>query len=102
MQSLSDQFLAHQIYLQRYASQEAYKVQPFIRRMIKIIKDEVLKQEGTKLSNAKLRALLKDLNEQLYIVTGEWDAEIISDRRSSQRMKQIGQPRQYLHRCLMA
>lgn len=79
MQSLSDQFLAHQIYLQRYSSQEAYKVQPFIRRMIKIIKDEVLKQEGTKLSNAKLRALLKDLNEQLYVVTGEWDAEIISD-----------------------
>lgn len=79
MQSLSDQFLAHQIYLQRYSSQEAYKVQPFIKRMIKIIKDEVLKQEGTKLSNAKLRALLKDLNEQLYVVTGEWDAEIISD-----------------------
>lgn len=79
MQSLSDQFLAHQIYLQRYASQEAYKVQPFIQQMIDEIRADVLKQEGTELSNAKLRALLKDLNEKLYVITGEWNSEIIGD-----------------------
>ena len=54
-------------------------MQPFIQQMIDEIRTDVLKQEGTELSNAKLRALLKDLNEKLYVITGEWNSEIIGD-----------------------
>ena len=83
-----DAFTRHQIYLQRFATQEANKFEPFLRDADKVIR-EVLTKQGELISNqAALTVATKELRGQLGEVYGDYvdlllvDLEDLSGRET--------------------
>lgn len=77
--SLLTSLISHQIWLQRTASGEVKDLAPFIQEMRDEIKRQVLLFGDDGRSTARLNKLLRDLEEALTGLTGDWLAKLIED-----------------------
>jgi len=77
--SLQSAFISHQIWLQRYSTQEANKFTPYLTLLRDEIRQQVLAFGDDSRTRARLTALLKDLNDALYGITSDWDAVLLED-----------------------
>jgi len=77
--SLQSAFIAHQIWLQRYSTQEANKFTPYLTLLRDEIRQQVLAFGDDSRTRARLTAMLKDLNDALYGITSDWDAVLLED-----------------------
>lgn len=77
--SLLTSLISHQIWLQRAASGEVKDLAPFIREMRDEIKRRVLLFGDDGRSTARLNKLLRDLEEALAGLTGDWQTKLTED-----------------------
>lgn len=77
--SLLTSLISHQIWLQRTASGEVKDLAPFIREMRDEIKRQVLLFGDDGRSTARLNKLLRDLEEALTGLTGDWQTKLTED-----------------------
>lgn len=77
--SLLTSLISHQIWLQRTASGEVKDLTPFIREMRDEIKRQVLLFGDDGRSTARLNKLLRDLEEALTGLTGDWQTKLTED-----------------------
>ena len=77
--SLLTSIISHQIWLQRAASGEVKDLAPFIREMRDEIKRQVLLFGDDGRSTARLNKLLRDLEEALVGLTGDWQTKLTED-----------------------
>lgn len=77
--SLLTSLISHQIWLQRAASGEVKDLAPFIREMRDEIKRQVLLFGDDGRSTARLNKLLRDLEEALAGLTGDWQTKLTED-----------------------
>lgn len=77
--SLLTSLISHQIWLQRTASGEVKDLAPFIREMRDEIKRQVLLFGDDGRSAARLNKLLRDLEEALAGLTGDWRTKLTED-----------------------
>lgn len=77
--SLLTSLISHQIWLQRTASGEVKDLAPFIREMRDEIKWQVLLFGDDGRSTARLNKLLRDLEEALTGLTGDWQTKLTED-----------------------
>lgn len=77
--SLLTSLISHQIWLQRTASGEVKDLTPFIREMRDEIKRQVLLFGDDGRSTARLNKLLRDLEEALAGLTGDWQTKLSED-----------------------
>lgn len=79
MSNLISAFISHQIWLQRNASHEASLVEPFIDDMRKEVRSRVLQFGDDSRTRANLNALLRDLDNVLGGIAGEWNQLLLAD-----------------------
>lgn len=79
MSSLNSAFISHQIWLQRNASHEASLVVPFIDDMRKEVRSRVLQFGDDSRTRANLNATLKDIDNILNGIAGDWNQLLITD-----------------------
>ncbi|QNO11867.1 putative head protein [Escherichia phage vB_EcoS_fTaEco01] len=77
--SLLTSLISHQIWLQRTASGEVKDLAPFIKEMRDEIKRQVLLFGDDGRSTARLNKLLRDLEEALTGLTGDWQTKLAED-----------------------
>lgn len=77
--SLLTSLISHQIWLQRAASGEVKDLAPFIQEMRDEIKRQVLLFGDDGRSTARLNKLLRDLEEALAGLTGDWQTKLTED-----------------------
>lgn len=77
--SLLTSLISHQIWLQRAASGEVKDLAPFIQEMRDEIKRQVLLFGDDGRSTARLNKLLRDLEEALTGLTGDWQTKLTED-----------------------
>lgn len=77
--SLLTSLISHQIWLQRAASGEVKDLAPFIQAMRDEIKRQVLLFGDDGRSTARLNKLLRDLEEALAGLTGDWQTKLTED-----------------------
>lgn len=77
--SLLTSLISHQIWLQRTASGEVKDLAPFIQEMRDEIKRQVLLFGDDGRSTARLNKLLRDLEEALTGLTGDWQTALTED-----------------------
>lgn len=77
--SLLTSLISHQIWLQRTASGEVKDLAPFIQEMRDEIKRQVLLFGDDGRSTARLNKLLRDLEEALTGLTGDWQTKLTED-----------------------
>lgn len=77
--SLLTSLISHQIWLQRIASGEVKDLAPFIKEMRDEIKRQVLLFGDDGRSTARLNKLLRDLEEALTGLTGDWQTKLTED-----------------------
>lgn len=77
--SLLTSLISHQIWLQRTASGEVKDLAPFIQEMRDEIKRQVLLFGDDGRSTARLNKLLRDLEEALAGLTGDWQTKLTED-----------------------
>lgn len=77
--SLLTSLISHQIWLQRNASGEVKDLAPFIQEMRNEIKRQVLLFGDDGRSTARLNKLLRDLEEALAGLTGDWHTKLTED-----------------------
>lgn len=77
--SLLTSLISHQIWLQRAASGEVKDLAPFIQEMRDEIKRQVLLFGDDGRSTARLNKLLRDLEEALAGITGDWQTKLTED-----------------------
>lgn len=77
--SLLTSLISHQIWLQRTASGEVKDLTPFIKEMRDEIKRQVLLFGDDGRSTARLNKLLRDLEEALTGLTGDWQTKLTED-----------------------
>lgn len=77
--SLLTSLISHQIWLQRAASGEVKDLTPFIQEMRDEIKRQVLLFGDDGRSTARLNKLLRDLEEALVGLTGDWQTKLAED-----------------------
>lgn len=77
--SLLTSLISHQIWLQRTASGEVKDLAPFIQEMRDEIKRQVLLFGDDGRSTARLNKLLRDLEEALTGITGDWQTKLTED-----------------------
>ncbi|WP_424679474.1 hypothetical protein, partial [Escherichia coli] len=77
--SLLTSLISHQIWLQRTASGEVKDLAPFIKEMRDEIKRQVLLFGDDGRSTARLNKLLRDLEEALTGLTGDWQTKLTED-----------------------
>lgn len=77
--SLLTSLISHQIWLQRAASGEVKDLAPFIQEMRDEIKRQVLLFGDDGRSTARLNKLLRDLEEALAGLTGDWRTKLTED-----------------------
>lgn len=77
--SLLTSLISHQIWLQRTASGEVKDLAPFLQEMRTEIKRQVLLFGDDGRSTARLNKLLRDLEEALTGLTGDWRAKLTED-----------------------
>lgn len=77
--SLLTSLISHQIWLQRTASGEVKDLAPFIQEMRDEIKRQVLLFGDDGRSAARLNKLLRDLEEALAGLTGDWQTKLTED-----------------------
>lgn len=77
--SLLTSLISHQIWLQRNASSEVKDLAPFIQEMRDEIKRQVLLFGDDGRSTARLNKLLRDLEEALTGLTGDWQTKLTED-----------------------
>lgn len=77
--SITSAFISHQIWLQRTASGEVKDLAPFIQEMRDEIKRQVLLFGDDGRSTARLNKLLRDLEEALTGLTGDWQTKLTED-----------------------
>lgn len=77
--SLLTSLISHQIWLQRTASGEVKDLTPFIQEMRDEIKRQVLLFGDDGRSTARLNKLLRDLEEALTGLTGDWQTKLTED-----------------------
>lgn len=71
--------ISHQIWLQRTASGEVKDLAPFIQEMRDEIKRQVLLFGDDGRSTARLNKLLRDIEEALTGLTGDWQTKLTED-----------------------
>lgn len=79
MSNLTSAFISHQIWLQRNASHEASLVEPFIDDMRKEVRSRVLQFGDDSRTRANLNALLRDLDNVLGGIAGDWNQLLLTD-----------------------
>lgn len=79
MSNLPSAFISHQIWLQRNASHEASLVEPFIDDMRKEVRSRVLQFGDDSRTRANLNALLRDLDNVLGGIAGDWNQLLLTD-----------------------
>lgn len=79
MSNLTSVFISHQIWLQRNASHEASLVEPFIDDMRKEVRSRVLQFGDDSRTRANLNALLRDLDNVLGGIAGDWNQLLLAD-----------------------
>lgn len=79
MSNLTLAFISHQIWLQRNASHEASLVEPFIDDMRKEVRSRVLQFGDDSRTRANLNALLRDLDNVLGGIAGDWNQLLLAD-----------------------
>lgn len=77
--SLLTSLVSHQIWLQRTASGEVKDLTPFLQEMRDEIKRQVLLLGDDGRSTARLNKLLRDLEEALTGLTGDWQTKLTED-----------------------
>ena len=77
--SLLTSLISHQIWLQRTASGEVKDLAPFLQEMRDEIKRQVLLFGDDGRSTARLNKLLRDLEEALTGLTGDWQTKLTED-----------------------
>lgn len=77
--SLTSAFISHQIWLQRTASHEASLSVPFLQQMRQEIRESVLKFGDDSRTAARLNKMLRELEDALYGITGQWDDQLLTD-----------------------
>ena len=77
--SLLTSLISHQIWLQRNASSEVKDLAPFIQEIRDEIKRQVLLFGDDGRSTARLNKLLRDLEEALTGLTGDWQTKLTED-----------------------
>ena len=77
--NLLTSLIGHQIWLQRNASGEVKDLAPFIQEMRDEIKRQVLLFGDDGRSTARLNKLLRDLEEALTGLTGDWQTKLTED-----------------------
>lgn len=77
--SLLTSLISHQIWLQRNASGEVKDLAPFIQEMRDEIKRQVLLFGDDGRSTARLNKLLRDLEEALTGLAGDWQTKLTED-----------------------
>lgn len=77
--SLLTSLISHQIWLQRTASGEVKDLAPFLQEMRDEIKRQVLLFGDDGRSTARLNKLLRDLEEALAGLTGDWQTKLTED-----------------------
>lgn len=77
--SLLTSLISHQIWLQRTASGEVKDLAPFLQEMRDEIKRQVLLFGDDGRSTARLNKLLRDLEEALTGLTGDWQSKLTED-----------------------
>ena len=77
--SLIESFISHQVWLQRNASHEVNELAPFIQQMRDEVRAQVLSMGDDNRTKTRLVQLLKDLNDALYGITGDWDEQLRAD-----------------------
>lgn len=79
--SLTSAFISHQIWLQRTASHEANLVEPFMKQMRDEIRASVLSFGDDSRTAARLNKMLREIEDVLYGITGEWDDKLLEDMK---------------------
>lgn len=77
--SLQSAFIAHQVWLQRYAAQESGQFEPYLRQLRNEIRSQVLNFGDDSRTKARLVKMLRDLEDALYGITSDWDAQLLQD-----------------------
>lgn len=77
--SLTSAFISHQIWLQRATSHEANLSIPFIQQMRDEVRDAVLKFGDDGRTAARLNKMLRDLDEVLRGISGDWNDTLLDD-----------------------
>lgn len=77
--SLQSAFISHQIWIQRYSTQEANTFEPYLRQLRNEIRAQVLGFGDDSRTKARLIVMLKDLEDALYGITSDWDKQLLSD-----------------------
>lgn len=77
--SLQSAFISHQIWLQRYSTQEASTFEPYSRQLRNEIRAQVLGFGDDSRTKARLIIMLKDLEDALYGITSDWDEQLLAD-----------------------
>lgn len=77
--SIIESFISHQIWLQRTASHEANLSIPFIQQMRDEVRDAVLKFGDNSRTAARLNKMLRDLDEVLRGISGDWNKKLLDD-----------------------
>lgn len=77
--SLQSAFISHQIWLQRYSAQESNQFEPYLRQLRNEIRSQVLDFGDDSRTKARLVKMLRDLEDALYGITSDWDAQLLQD-----------------------
>lgn len=77
--SLTSAFISHQIWLQRNASHEVNELASFLEQMRDEVRAKVLGFGDESRTRARLTAMLRDLEDALYGVSGEWSDTLQAD-----------------------
>lgn len=77
--SLLSAFISHQIWLQRNASHEVNELAPFLEQMRDEVRAKVLGFGDDSRTRARLTVMLRELEDVLYGITGEWSDTLQTD-----------------------
>jgi phage putative head morphogenesis protein, SPP1 gp7 family len=77
--SILSSFISHQIWLQRNASHEVNELAPFIQQMRDEVRANVLAFGDDNRTRQNLEKLLKDLEDILDGITGNWEEKLTED-----------------------
>lgn len=77
--SLTSAFISHQIWLQRNASHEVNALVPFLEQMRNEVRAKVLGFGDDSRTRARLTVMLRELEDVLYGITGEWSDTLQAD-----------------------
>lgn len=77
--SLIENFISHQVWLQRNASHEVNELAPFIEKMRNEVRSQVLQFGDDSRTRQNLEKLLRDLDDILTGITVDWEAQLSED-----------------------